>query len=79
GSGEYSDFQSIIDTLETMYQTDLNLDDGYVRNSSEIHNYLRAIMYQKRNKGNPLWNQLIVGGFEKGKPFLGYVFVLFTL
>jgi 20S proteasome subunit beta 7 len=30
-------------------------------------------MYQRRNKFNPLWNDLVVGGFEGGKPYLGTV------
>jgi 20S proteasome subunit beta 7 len=30
-------------------------------------------MYQRRNKMNPLWNNLLVGGFKDGKAFLGSV------
>ncbi len=42
---------------------------------------MRAVMYQKRNKGNPLWNQLLIAGCTKGetgKPFLGYVDMIGT-
>lgn len=78
GSGEYSDFQSIMEMLDGMHQSDLNEADGYAHNPSEIHNYLRAVMYQRRNKGNPLWNQLLVGGFFNGKSFLGYVDLIGT-
>ena len=77
-SGEYSDFQSIMESLENMHQFDLNQDDGYSRSPSEIHNYLRATMYQRRNKFNPLWNQLIVAGFHNSKQFLGYVDLIGT-
>ena len=78
GSGEYSDFQSVMEMLDGQHQEDLNEADGYTRNPSEIHNYLRAVMYQRRNKGNPLWNQLLVGGFFDGKSFLGYVDLIGT-
>jgi 20S proteasome subunit beta 7 len=50
GSGELSDFQTIMEMLEQMDQSDINQDDGYTRNPSEIFNYLRAVMYQRRNK-----------------------------
>ena len=46
-----SDYQSIIDMLEGMDQSDINEDDGYKRSPVEFFNYLRAVMYQKRNKG----------------------------
>jgi len=77
-SGEISDFQSIMEKLANMNQEDLNQDDGYRRNPSEIFSYLRAVMYQRRNKMNPLWNQLLVAGFHSGAPFLGYVDLIGT-
>lgn len=77
-SGEISDFQSITDMLEDMHQEDVNQDDGYTKSPVEIYNYLRATMYQRRNKGNPLWNQLLVAGFKAETPFLGYVDLIGT-
>ena len=81
GGGEYSDFQAICDLLErntlenhctssdSLYQED---DD---ESAPEVWSYLRAVMYNRRNKMNPLWNDLIVGGYdaEKKEPFLGLV------
>jgi len=78
GSGELSDFQTIMEMLEQMDQSDINQDDGYTRNPSEIFNYLRAVMYQRRNKSNPLWNQLLVAGYRGEAPFLGYVDLIGT-
>ena len=72
-SGEMSDFQSILEMLEGIHQSDVNQDDGYTRSPAEFFNYLRAVLYQRRNKGNPLWNQLLVAGCRDDKPFLGYV------
>ncbi len=76
-SGEMSDFQSIMQMLDGMHQEDLNMEDGYTRKPGEVYSYLRAVMYQRRGKGNPLWNQLIVAGYD-GAPFLGYVDLIGT-
>jgi len=77
-SGEISDFQAIMEILDGMTREDINQDDGYSRTPMEVHNYLRTVMYQRRNKGNPLWNQLLVAGFREQKPFLGYVDLIGT-
>ncbi len=76
-SGEMSDFQSIMEMLETMNQADVNQDDGYSKTPAEIYSYLRAVMYQKRGKGNPFWNQLLIAGYRDA-PFLGYVDLIGT-
>eukprot|EP00602_Paraphysomonas_sp_CaronLab_P003489 CAMPEP_0185024194 /NCGR_PEP_ID=MMETSP1103-20130426/7162_1 /TAXON_ID=36769 /ORGANISM="Paraphysomonas bandaiensis, Strain Caron Lab Isolate" /LENGTH=240 /DNA_ID=CAMNT_0027557095 /DNA_START=57 /DNA_END=779 /DNA_ORIENTATION=+ len=76
-SGEYSDFQSIVEMLDELHQSDVNVDDGYQRNPSEVHNYLRAVLYNRRNKFNPLWNQVLVAGYTNA-PFLGYVDLIGT-
>lgn len=81
GGGEYSDFQAICDllernTLENRCTSDSLYDDEEdEEDAPEVWNYLRAVMYNRRNKMNPLWNDLIVGGFDpaKGEPFLGLV------
>ncbi len=38
-----------------------------------MQSYLTRVMYNRRNKMNPLWNTLCVAGFEDGQPTLGYV------
>ncbi|CAM9842713.1 unnamed protein product [Ectocarpus sp. 13 AM-2016] len=73
-SGEYSDFQHIMETLEDYHQYDVNMDDGFERSPAEIYNLLRTIMYNRRNKFNPLWNYLLIAGCKKdGTAFLGSV------
>lgn len=52
-------------------------DDGNNLGPAEIHNLLNRIMYQHRNKFDPLWNSLVLGGVKNGKKYLGVVrFVL---
>jgi 20S proteasome subunit beta 7 len=71
-SGEYSDLQYIDDLLHTLVVEDYAEDDGASLNPEEIFHYLSRVMYNRRSKVNPLWNQAIVAGFADGKPFLGY-------
>jgi len=73
GSGEYSDFQHIIKALEELVTEDFCRDDGRQLHPEEIYNYLCRVMYQRRNKGDPYWNSLVVAGHRAGKNFLGYV------
>lgn len=77
-SGEISDFQSVVELLNGLHQSDVNADDGYTRSPNEFFNYLRATLYQKRNKGNPFWNQFLVAGYNNDTPFLGYVDLIGT-
>mmetsp|Transcript_3389 Transcript_3389/g.6334 ORF Transcript_3389/g.6334 Transcript_3389/m.6334 type:complete len:257 (+) Transcript_3389:263-1033(+) len=80
GGGEYSDFQAITELLKRNALEDkCTADSLYDEDSSEecareVWNYLRAVMYNRRNKMNPLWNDVIVAGFSaRGEPFLGFV------
>lgn len=41
------------------------LDDGARITAPEVHSYLSRVMYGRRNKMNPLWNSVLVGGVDK--------------
>ena len=43
-------------------------EDGAELDAGEVHHYLTRVMYNRRNKFNPLWNQLVVAGTKDGKP-----------
>ena len=72
-SGEYSDFQYISTVLDDLVIKDESLGDGNAHTSSEIHAYLTRLMYHRRNKFNPLWNALIIVGYENDTSFLGFI------
>jgi 20S proteasome subunit beta 7 len=81
-SGEYSDFQRIIQILEqkALEETTTTLVDSMYADTSKAMtaastwNYLRMVMYSRRNRMNPYWNDLVVAGSDlEGKPFLGMV------
>lgn len=48
-------------------------DDGNSLGPKEVHNYLNRVMYNRRNKFNPLWNSLVLGGVKNGQKYLGTV------
>jgi 20S proteasome subunit beta 7 len=43
-------------------------------NAANLHKYLAKLMYRRRSDFDPLWNQVLVAGFDAGsKPFLASV------
>jgi 20S proteasome subunit beta 7 len=77
-SGEYSDLQYTKFYLEQLLTKEYAYMDGHSLSPENIYSYLSEIMYGRRSKTDPLWNSHVVGGFHKGKPFLGYVDLLGT-
>jgi len=73
GSGEMSDYAYVMDLVEGITRDNLNFDDGFEHAPHEIYHYLRAVMYQRRSKMDPLWNELVVAGYKDGESFLGVV------
>ncbi|GER49123.1 proteasome subunit beta type [Striga asiatica] len=72
-SGEISDFQEIMRYLDELILYDNMWDDGNSLGPKEVHNYLTRVMYNRRNKFNPLWNSLVLGGIKNGQKYLGTV------
>lgn len=59
----------------------LSLTDSHPALSPEnVYDYLANVFYARRSKINPLWNSILVGGWDhnKSEPFLGYVDLLGT-
>ncbi|KAK9823028.1 hypothetical protein WJX81_000462 [Elliptochloris bilobata] len=71
--GELSDFQYIQTLLDELATEDYCADDGMQLTPREVYAYLSRVLYNRRNKFDPLWNSLVVGGLEGGVPFLGTV------
>ena len=73
-SGDISDMQYL-----NRHLTDLALTEAYSSDdpdqlrlsAANLHTYLAKMLYRRRSKFDPLWNSLLVGGFDDdGKPFL---------
>eukprot|EP00271_Cylindrocystis_brebissonii_P023341 TRINITY_DN9650_c0_g1_i1.p1 TRINITY_DN9650_c0_g1~~TRINITY_DN9650_c0_g1_i1.p1 ORF type:complete len:277 (-),score=44.06 TRINITY_DN9650_c0_g1_i1:1004-1834(-) len=73
-SGEISDYIYINTLLEELSVEDVTADDGNYLSPQEIHSYLCRVMYNRRNKFDPLWNSVVVAGVQdNGESFLGVV------
>jgi len=69
-----ADFDHIMKELEKLTTKEFCLNDGITSHANEIYSYLTRVMYQRRSKIDPLWNQCLVAGFDgEGKPMLGLV------
>lgn len=78
-SGDISDFQHIerllhqLETEEEVYDS----DGGHNLRAPHIHEYLTRVLYNRRLKMDPLWNAVIVAGFNDDRsPFIRYVDLL---
>lgn len=72
-SGEISDFQWITHLAKELQLEDWCAQDGHEMKPAELSSYLGRVMYNRRSRFNPLWNALVVAGFQDGKPHLSYV------
>lgn len=78
-SGDISDFQQIqrmLDDLEISEEVYDN-DGGHNLRAPNVHEYLTRVLYNRRSKMDPLWNAVVVAGFNDDRtPFLRYVDLL---
>jgi len=72
-SGELSDFMFLSDLLDETDEEDWIEQDGSRRGPKEIASFLGRVLYNRRSKNNPLWNQLVIGGVKDSEPHLAYV------
>jgi len=73
GSGDIADLQNLSEELQLMMIENDIQNDGHQYSPESIFAYLRMLLYHRRNKFDPLWNTLVVAGYNADKPFLGYV------
>eukprot|EP00441_Pelagodinium_beii_P042378 CAMPEP_0197649214 /NCGR_PEP_ID=MMETSP1338-20131121/28220_1 /TAXON_ID=43686 ORGANISM="Pelagodinium beii, Strain RCC1491" /NCGR_SAMPLE_ID=MMETSP1338 /ASSEMBLY_ACC=CAM_ASM_000754 /LENGTH=235 /DNA_ID=CAMNT_0043223349 /DNA_START=82 /DNA_END=785 /DNA_ORIENTATION=+ len=73
-SGELSDFQYLTDQLDELADEDWLHEDGCSMGPKEYSSYIGRVMYNRRSKMNPLYNQFVVVGKKKDEaPHLLYV------
>lgn len=72
-SGDFADLQNLAEELKLMMIENDIQNDGHQYSPESIFAFLRMLLYHRRNKFNPIWNTLVVAGFNGDKPFLGYV------
>ena len=78
--GDVSDMQYLDRLLQS-----LDIEENYLSssqhamNAKNLHTYLSKVMYKRRSDFNPLWNMLLVAGYDDdGNPFLASADLLGT-
>ncbi|KAL2828648.1 nucleophile aminohydrolase [Aspergillus cavernicola] len=78
-SGDVSDMQYIDRLLESMDIKENYSAHGNQLNAKNLHTYLSKVLYKRRSEFNPLWNHILVAGFDGDKkPFLSSADLLGT-
>ncbi|ORY31952.1 endopeptidase [Naematelia encephala] len=82
-SGDMSDYQYLKKELDGLLREEeaLSLSDSHpALHPSQIYAFLANLFYARRSKVNPIWNAILVGGWDatKEESFLGYVDLLGT-
>lgn len=69
GSGDYADYQLLLDVIRQRVNSDYCANDGYVYKPKELFSWCTRVLYNRRSSFDPLWNRLAIAGFEDGKPW----------
>lgn len=78
-SGDVSDMQYIDRLLESIDIRENYSTHGNMLNAKNLHTYLSKVFYKRRSEFNPLWNHILVAGFDGDKkPFLSSADLLGT-
>jgi len=77
-SGDLADFQYLQSVIERK-QIEQDISGGGVDMKPQaLHCWLTRVLYNRRSNFDPLWNTIVVGGMQDGKPFLGCVDMIGT-
>jgi 20S proteasome subunit beta 7 len=77
--GDVSDMQYIDRMLSSLDIQEKYASTGHTLNAKNLHTYLSKVLYKRRTEFNPLWNMLLVAGFDdNGAPFLSLADLLGT-
>lgn len=71
--GDYADFQYIGDVIKQKQIDEDCKDDGFNMKPKALHSWLTRVLYNRRSKFDPLWNNFIVAGMQDSEPYLGFV------
>jgi len=71
--GDFADFQFVTDVIRQKQIDEDCRDDGFTMKPKALHSWLTRVLYNRRSKFDPLWNNFVVGGLQDGEPYLGFV------
>ncbi|KAI5843458.1 nucleophile aminohydrolase [Morchella snyderi] len=77
--GDMSDMQHLYEKLlDSLIIKEEYQNDGHSLRAGHIYRYLSRVLYHRRCKFDPLWNTILVAGWDDGKPFLASADLLGT-
>lgn len=77
--GDVSDMQYLDRLLNSLDIQESYSSSGHTLNAKNLHKYMSKLFYKRRSDFNPLWNQVLIAGFdEEDKPFLASADLLGT-
>ena len=76
--GDVSDLQYLERLIKSLDTEEAYSMSGNTLNARNLHTYLSKVFYKRRSDFNPLWNQVLVAGFDGGMPFLASADLLGT-
>lgn len=71
--GDIADFQYLKELVNSKMIGEECLEDNISLKPASLQCWLTRVMYNRRSKIDPLWNNILVGGIQDGVPFLGSV------
>ncbi|XP_067004054.2 proteasome subunit beta type-4 [Anabrus simplex] len=71
--GDYADYQYLKDIIQQKVIDEQCLDDGFSLKPKSLLCWLTRVLYNRRSKMDPFWNNFIVGGLQDDVPYLGTV------
>jgi 20S proteasome alpha/beta subunit len=77
-SGDIADFQYLHKIIKSKQNEEDIRGGGVSMRPEALHCWLTRVLYNRRSKFDPLWNSILVGGMQEGKPFLGCVDMIGT-
>jgi len=72
-SGEMSDFQHMKKMIDELDEEDWLSQDGCMMGPKQYASYIGRVMYNRRSKMNPLYNQFLVAGKKGDESLLAFV------
>jgi len=78
--GDISDMQYLDRLLNSLdIRENYSSYGGHSLNAKNLHTFLAKVLYRRRSEFDPLWNHILVAGFDgEGKPFLSSADLLGT-
>lgn len=71
--GDYADFQYLKELINGKIIGEECLEDDISLKPASLHCWLTRVLYQRRSKVDPLWNNVLIAGIQNKKPYLGFI------